>query len=106
MTGRNKLGKDLRALRENVGMGIKTVGKNLRVSYSHISKVENGHKPPSAELLAKLAELYGIDPDTMLARVGALPPDIQELIQENGKEVFEIIRQNFGGSQKNKKGAK
>jgi transcriptional regulator with XRE-family HTH domain len=106
MTGRNKLGKDLRSLRENVGLGIKTVGKNLKISYSHISKVENGHKPPSPELLTKLAELYGIDPDEMLARVGALPPDIQELIQHNGKEVFEIIRQNFGSAQRTKKGAK
>ena len=106
MTERTKFGKDLRSLRENAGLGIKTVGRSLQVSYSHISKVENGHKPASPELLAKLALIYGIDADEMLARVGALPPDIQELIQQNGKEVFDLIRQKFRTPQKKKKGTK
>lgn len=97
MARRKKFGHDLRLLREKAGVGIKTVGKAINVSYTHISRIENGHKPPSTELIGKLAAYYGIDEEEMLARIGALPDDIQQLIEENGKEVFDLIRSSYSG---------
>jgi transcriptional regulator with XRE-family HTH domain len=89
------LGGTLRKLREAHGLGIKTVGRELNVSYSYLSKVENGHKSPSTDLVQKLSELYRVDPEEMLAKVAELPPDIQQIIQEKGKEVFDLLRKTY-----------
>jgi len=95
MPKRNNLGEALRQLREAKGLGIKTVGRELDVSYSYLSKVENGHKSPSTELVQKLAQLYSVDPEEMLAKVAELPADIREIVQEHGKEVFELLREAY-----------
>jgi transcriptional regulator with XRE-family HTH domain len=90
-----KFGGTLRKLREAKGLGIKTVGRQLNVSYSYLSKVENGHKVPSADLVQKLSELYRVDPEEMLAKVAELPPDIQQIVQEHGREVFDLLRKTY-----------
>ncbi len=99
----NDFGDKLRQLREARGLGIKTVGKELSVSYSYLSKVENGHKVPSTDLVQKLAELYDVDPEEMLAKLAELPPDIQQIIQERGKEVFDLLRKTYATQPRNEK---
>lgn len=96
------IGDKLRSIREDAGLGIKTVGRELEISYSHISKIENGHKVPSPELLQKLAHIYGIDPEVLLAQIGVLPPDIREILATRGEEVFDLIRNTFNKSRKSK----
>jgi transcriptional regulator with XRE-family HTH domain len=94
------IGQTLRRLREKKQIGIKTVGKALDISYSYISKVENGHRTPSPELVERLSNLYGADADDLLARISELPTDIQAIIQEHGKEVFEVLRDFYAGGGK------
>ncbi len=98
-----EIGGTLRKLREAKGLGIKTVGRELNVSYSYLSKVENGHKAPSVELVQKLSELYRVDPEELLAKVAELPADIQEIIQTRGREVFDLLRQTYADRSKKAK---
>jgi len=95
MKKKPKLGEKLRQLREDKNLGIKTVAPKADVTYSYLSKIENGHKAPTAELLDKLCDIYGADKDEMIARFGGLPSDIQKIIQQNGKEVFDLLRDTY-----------
>jgi transcriptional regulator with XRE-family HTH domain len=88
----NSIGDTLRGLREKKGLGIKTVGKELDISYSYISKVENGHRLPNQEFIERLSALYGADSEELLAKMAELPPDIQSIVQTHGKDVFELLR--------------
>ena len=93
MKRQNKsIGDVLRSLREKKGLGIKTVGKQLEISYSYISKVENGHRMPNQEFLERLSALYGADPEELVAKIAGLPSDIQQIIQMHGKDVFDLLR--------------
>jgi len=96
MRKKRGLGGTLRGLREARGLGIKTVGRELKVSYSYLSKVENEHKVPSSELVHKLSNLYEVDPEELLAKLAELPADVQEIIREHGKEVFDLLRTTYG----------
>jgi transcriptional regulator with XRE-family HTH domain len=86
------IGMVLRDLREKKGLGIKTVGKELAVSYSYLSKIENGHRTPNNEFLQRLSNLYEVDSEELIALIAGLPPDIQTIIQTHGKDVFALLR--------------
>ena len=98
--GKSKIGNRLRELREDKNLGIKSAAPKADVTYSYLSKVENGHKQPTKELVEKLAKLYGTDIDELLALLGQLPDDLVKIISTNGKEVFDLIREKY--AQKNK----
>jgi len=91
----DSVGKELRALRQNTSLGIKTVANRVGMNYTYLSKIENGYKVPSREIILKLCALYGENPDRMVSKLGMLPADIQEIISQNGKEVFNILRSLF-----------
>jgi transcriptional regulator with XRE-family HTH domain len=93
--GKKSIGTELRALRVKSGLGIKTVGRTLDVSYTYLSKVENDHKQPSEELLRKLAQVYQTDAESLLPLIGALPPDIRRILNQHGEAVFDLIRKSF-----------
>jgi hypothetical protein len=48
------------------------------------------------ELIERLCEIYDADKDELIAQFGELPPDIRAIVQENGKEVFDLLREKFG----------
>lgn len=76
-------------------MGIKTAGRELDVTYSYLSKIENNHKVPSPQLLEKLCEFYGGDRDELLAAVDRLPDDIQQILHTHREDAFRILRDLF-----------
>jgi transcriptional regulator with XRE-family HTH domain len=92
---KNTVGAALRALRQQASMGIKSVAPRANVDYTYLSKIENGHKIPSQELIEKLCSIYDVSPDDIVSRLGLLPPDIQEIVQTRGKEVFELLRERY-----------
>jgi transcriptional regulator with XRE-family HTH domain len=92
----SRLGETLRKLREEKKLGIKTVAPKAAVTYSYLSKIENGHKHPTKELVEKLCEIYGADQDEVISMLGELPEDIQRIIQKNGREVFDLLRKKYG----------
>lgn len=89
------LGETLREFRLKASMGIKAVGPIVGVSYSYLSKIENDIKKPSIGLIFKLCRLYEADPDYVIAKANALPPDVSNIIKTHGKEAFDLLRSTY-----------
>lgn len=53
------LGRFIASIRKGEGMDLLTFGKLLGISRSHLSDLENGRKPVSAELAAQYAKKLG-----------------------------------------------
>lgn len=91
----NSVGTTLRALRLKANLGIKSAGPRVGVSYTYLSKVENGKKTPSIGLICALCDLYGADADDVIAKAGALPPDVSEIIKYHGKAAYDLLRSTY-----------
>ena len=89
------VGTVLRKLRVRSNLGIKAAAPRVGISYSYLSKVENGIKSPTLGLITELCKLYGADADIVIAKAGALPPDVKEIIQTHGKDAFDLLRNTF-----------
>lgn len=90
----------LRRLRLATGQGIKRVAPQVGVSYSYLSKVENGLKKPSVDLLTRLSDLYGVDSDELLAKLGELPSDVKAILKSEGKAVLDLVRKEYSDPSK------
>lgn len=91
----DSVGATLRSLRHQAKLGIKSVGPLVGVSYSYLSKVENGYKQPSVGLISKLCKLYGADPDLVIAKTNLLPLDVRKIIRTHGKEAYDLLRSTY-----------
>ena len=56
-----ELGRTARQVREKLGMTQRAAAVALGVSSVHLSNVERGRTLPSASLIARFSEVYGID---------------------------------------------
>ncbi len=92
-----RLGKRLRKLREKQGRGIKQVAPEIGLSYSYLSKLENGLLEPSENTIQRLATFYGEDPEVIGILAGKLPSDVLEILQNDPKAAVQILRERFGG---------
>lgn len=95
MLKKKTVGTILRVLRQEAGYGIKTVAPKVGISYSYLSKVETNKKAPSTGLIEKLCKFYEADADEIIAKTGALPSDVSEIIKEYGKDAFELLRSTY-----------
>ena len=89
------IGATLRDLRKRAKLGIKTVAPKVGISYTYLSKIENDVKRPTPGLVLMLCNHYGADADNLIARLGAVPEDIQEIVKEYGKEAFDLLRSTY-----------
>ena len=89
------VGELLRDLRLRSGLGIKSAAPEVGISYSYLSKIENGVKRPSLGLISELCKLYDADADVVIAKAGALPPDVKEIVRTHGKDAFELLRSKY-----------
>lgn len=90
------LGQYLRTLREKNGRGLKRVAPKVGVSYSYLSKLENGFLEPSQATIERLARYYGVDPEVMAVLAGKLPDDLVDILQSNPEEAIRLLRDTFG----------
>ena len=86
----------LREIRRDAGVSIKQAGRELGVSYTYLSKLENGVTSPSTELLGRLVDYFGHTSGTLYAAAGKLPPDVAEILADRGDEAFALLRRRFG----------
>lgn len=70
------LDKNIKRLREERGLLQKQVATEMGVGISHYSKMENGQREVSVELLGKLAAFYGLTIDQIVNMEGAVPKEI------------------------------
>lgn len=65
MTMANIIGNNIKTLRNGMGFSQSSIARFLNVDQSLISKIENGERSLSADMLEKLACLFGISMDAI-----------------------------------------
>jgi transcriptional regulator with XRE-family HTH domain len=91
-----EFGEVLRELRAKNGLSIKRLAPELGVTYSYLSKLENGETRPSADLVGRIARFFRYDTDQLLISAGRVPDEILEILRANPEEAFEYLRSAFG----------
>lgn len=61
----NIIGNNIKTLREEIGFNQSTIAHFLNVDQSLISKIENGERDLSVDMLEKLACLFGVTVDAI-----------------------------------------
>ena len=90
-------GKLLRKLRDERGTGIKTLAPDLGVSYTYLSKLENGVTSPSEEFVERVAAYFNRDKNQLMLSAGKVPEEILTILRENPDEALQFLRERFGG---------
>lgn len=67
--------KNLRRLRLDRGYTQEELGKLLNIQKSAISKYERGTVVPTADILLRLADIFGVSVDVLLGRSQPMPSD-------------------------------
>ncbi len=70
------LASNIKRLREEKGLLQKEVATEVGLGISHYSKIENGQREASVELLDKLAKFYGITIDQIVHMGSEVPAEI------------------------------
>jgi len=73
-------GQLLRSTREDKGIGLNELARDLSISQGYLSKVERDMENPSRELLERLAAKLGIDSDHLVLSAGFIPADVERYI--------------------------
>ena len=94
------LGQRLRTLREaklasNPDFSVRRFAEQVGVSPAWISRVETGDakSPPSEEVICKLAEALGENPDVLLALAGRVSSRLQEIIVKRPELFASLIEE-------------
>ena len=97
-SGRNvKFGAYVRQERERREIGLREMAKKIGVSPTYLSKVERDKFPPAAEdKVRKIAEIFDIDVDELLALAGKVSSDLTEIIREHPRELAALLRTTRG----------
>jgi transcriptional regulator with XRE-family HTH domain len=79
MKNTNQLGKLVKSRREGWGFTQRALAQELGVEPSHVAFIESGRRRPSLKLVARLADILGLDRQTLLILAH---PEARELVAE------------------------
>ena len=86
-------GAYIRAQREHANRPMNEFARALGISPAYWSRIERElEKPPKDELIAKAAELLGLNPDEAFVLAKRLPPDMQDDV----RTVVRLYRKTLG----------
>ena len=75
----NSFGGRIRELRRGRGLTQRQAAAEIGVDFTYLSKLENDRgDPPSEETIRRLALLYDVDAEELLALAGKLPPELRQ----------------------------
>jgi HTH-type transcriptional regulator, competence development regulator len=75
------------------GVSLRQVAKTIGISPTYLSKIEGDQFPPPAEDRVKaIAELFGWDPDELLAQADRVASDLIEIIKRDPIEMAAFLR--------------
>ena len=92
MAIKSQFGKRIKSLRIERDLGLRELGRLLKISAMHISNLEKGRVRPSAELVIKIADKLEGDLDELLHLAELIDPQIAEVIQKNPYKVPSLLR--------------
>ena len=69
-----EMGKLLRQKRKSISLTIREIASKAEISASHLSRIEQGDRFPSASVLRRLAEPLGYEETELMMQAGYLSP--------------------------------
>ena len=94
-----KFGAYVRQEREGREIGLREMAQKIGVSPPYLSKIERDEfSPPAEDKVRKIAEIFEIDIDELLARAGKVSSDLFEIIRERPRELASLLRTTRGMS--------
>jgi len=87
---RENLGEIIRRRRVTVPLTLQQLGTISSVSPSHLGRIENGGRFPSARILRRIAKPLGFEEDELFALAGYLSPHLPTVAE---------ARQEYSGGQ-------
>lgn len=75
-----RLAQMLKEGRAAKGLTLRQLAPLLGVTFTTVSKAENGHMAPGEDYLISAAEALDLDLDALLAAAGKVAPDVREAI--------------------------
>lgn len=92
-------GARLRALRKSKGLSLRRLAAAALVSVSYLSRVERGQfPPPSADTIAKLAVVLGVDSSALCRTAGKTgPAEVEQLrervaeLEREGERLYRVV---------------
>jgi len=74
-------------------LSIREVSRRAGIDVSYLSRMEKGEvPPPSEEIILRLAQVLGADPDSLLEPADRIPPDVREIIRDRYQEIPSFLR--------------
>lgn len=61
-----RFGEKLNILRKNQGLTMRQLGDMLGVHNTFISQLEKGRRKPNAEMILKIADIFGVTADQLM----------------------------------------
>lgn len=61
------VGRTIKVLRTDQGLGRKELAERVGISYSYLTEIENGNKPPSNTILGAIAAVLGVQLHELIA---------------------------------------
>lgn len=78
----DSFGKRIQELRRQHGLTQRQVAVELGIDFTYLSKLENDRgEPPGEDLVRRLAELFEVDAEELLAKAGKIPAELRERAQ-------------------------
>ena len=88
----NRLGEHLRKARAGMRLSLREVEAQSGASASYMSQIEQGKRNPSADLLRRIAPVYGVSVKGLLTLAGYLDePEVQMSEQERIDWAFNAV---------------
>lgn len=94
------IGSTVRDVRLKIGMTQKAAAEALGVSSVHLSNVERGVTPPSASLMARLTEVYGVDVYVLCYCTSDDDDEAPEGVNIARRKLAEALRRQLGDAVK------
>jgi transcriptional regulator with XRE-family HTH domain len=96
-TGKETFGQYIRRRRMEKELTLREFARMVGVSPTYMSHVEQDlADPPTAERVAKMAELLAENSDELVAMAGRVPEDLPGLIQRRALEMPGLLREASG----------
>lgn len=73
------ISKKIKQLRVTKGHTLEELGEKINFNYSNLSKIERGIRPPTLELIEKLAEFYDVPLTYFFGEEKEIPEELKNL---------------------------
>lgn len=95
-----EFGEVVRNRREELKITLRQFARDIDVSPTYLSQIEQGNfSPPSEEKIRLLAKKLGLDEDEMLAMANKIPSDLKPIFTEQPRPVADFLRTAKGLSE-------